>query len=121
MGKPGSTKYLPQKAKAKVKQASSASSKKKKVVTKTKPTTSKKKQTLLSMKKPQNKAAFTLRPGEGFGRPSSNGRVKDSWLKVHLELDHMETPPPLSESAKLCPLGDFFRTRDFNQFKNEPL
>ena len=54
MGKPG-TKYLPQKAKDKVKKAPSASSKKKKVVTKTKPTTSKKKQTLLSKKKPKNK------------------------------------------------------------------
>ena len=68
----------------------------------------------------QSRAAFVPRTGAGFGRPSSNGRVKDSWLKAHFELDHMETPLLFSESAKLGMLVDF-RTADLNPSRNEPL
>lgn len=70
--------------------------------------------------KVQSRAALVLRAGAGFGRPSSNGRVKDSWLKVHLELDHMETPLLCSVSTKLGALGDF-RTEDLNPSRKEPL
>lgn len=72
---------------------------------------------LLRPQAAQSKAALVLLGAVGFGRPSSNGRVNDSWLKVHAELDHIEIP--FSASAKFGVLGDF-RT-DLNPLRNEPL
>jgi hypothetical protein len=59
-------------------------------------------------------AVLVLRPDAGFGRPSSNGRVKESWLNVHVDLDRIEVP-----FSKLGVPGDF--CMDLNPLRNEIL